>query len=153
MKLVETSIEQVGPGRFRLTAILEEGIAASSIEATRSESKVGLGGGPAMVPAVPDRIVHALIQAPDYSLTVAEIQEIVGGNKGTVNRQAWTLANNAPDLQIRLRGWVFSPERGRYSLTAEAIRFLTGGVPERWPANNCRIEFTDPAATCAQQRN
>lgn len=43
-----------------------------------------------------------------------------GGNPRTVNRQAWTLSTNAPDLQIRLRGWVVSPERGHYALSPAA---------------------------------
>jgi hypothetical protein len=43
-----------------------------------------------------------------------------GGSPRTVNRQAWTLSKNALDLQIRLRGWVVSPERGHYALSPAA---------------------------------
>ena len=41
--------------------------------------------------------------------------EGVGGD-----RQAWTLAANAPDLQRRLRGWVVKADRGRYALSPRA---------------------------------
>jgi len=126
MKVVQNSIEKIGPQRYRLTTIIEGAITSLSSETTATATKVELGKGPAKVSTIPDRIVHALIQAPDHSLTLSEIQNVVGGNKGTVNRQAWTLANNAPDLQIRLRGWVFSPERGRYSLTSDALRVVRG---------------------------
>jgi hypothetical protein len=67
-------------------------------------------------------IVVTLIRVRDHTLELSKIQEIVGGNRNTVNRQTWTLASNAPDLQQRLRGWVFSPERGRYALTSTAIQ-------------------------------
>ena len=119
MSIIETSIEHAGNDQYRLTIVFElpkEGVA--------SKNQRQLGGGPALTGAVPDRIVHALIQAPEHTLSLAELHQIVDGNPGTISRQAWTLATNASDLQIRLRGWVHSPERGRYSLTPEAIRLL-----------------------------
>jgi len=119
MAVFETTIENVGAGRFRLTVEFE---LPNPPPDTGSGNQIG--GGPASTGAVPDRIVHALIQAPQHSLTLTELHQTVDGNPGTISRQAWTLATNAPDLQIRLRGWVFSPERGRYSLTPDAIRVL-----------------------------
>ena len=117
MRIVESSIEAMGDGRFRLILTLEPGE-----DKRGGVSGQAIGSGPFGNEAVPDRIVRALIDAPDHTLTLAELRRIVGGNPGTVSRQAWTLATNAPDLQIRLRGWVISPDRGRYSLTAQAIR-------------------------------
>lgn len=119
MRIVENSIEAIEGGRFRLILTLEPGKEDVSEVAEKS-----IGSGPSGNGAVPDKIVRALINAPDHTLTLAELHRIVGGNPGTVSRQAWTLATNAPDLQIRLRGWVFSPDRGMYSLTAPAIRKL-----------------------------
>jgi hypothetical protein len=117
MRIVESSIEAIEDGQYRLILTLGPG------EDERGEvSDSPIGSGPSGNRAVPDRIVRALIDAPDHTLTLADLHRIVGGNPGTVSRQAWTLATNAPDLQIRLRGWVFSPDRGRYSLTAPAIR-------------------------------
>jgi hypothetical protein len=119
MTIIEASVEDTGDGRFCLTVIFEVP------KGEASDSKITqIGGGPAPTGAVPDRIVRALIQAPEHTLSLAELHQLVEGNPGTISRQAWTLATNAPDLQIRLRGWVFSPERGRYSLTPEAIRVL-----------------------------
>lgn len=120
MIILESSIEDIGGGRFRLITTFE--IAEINEKSEVRENPIG--GGPTQTGAVPDRIVHALIRAAGHTLTLPELHQIVEGNPGTVSRQAWTLATNAPDLQIRLRGWVFSPERGRYSLTPEAIRFL-----------------------------
>ncbi len=121
MKVVGISVEDLGEDRFRLMVDLE---AEAPRIARKSESPIG--GGPAQTGTVPDRIVNALIQAVDHSLTLSELHQIVGGNPGTVSRQAWTLATNARDLQIRLRGWVYSPERGRYALTPEAVRAIQG---------------------------
>ncbi len=119
MRILESSVEDIGGGQFRLNLTFET--SEASAEGT---SENPIGGGPAQTGAVPDRIVHALIRAPGHTLTLTELHQIVEGNPGTVSRQAWTLATNAPDLQIRLRGWVFSPERGRYSLTPQALGVL-----------------------------
>ena len=88
-----------------------------------AETDPNLGAGPTGE-AVPDLIVRALIDnlpAPSMSLS-EESERAVGRHPGTINRQAWTLAANAPDLQHRLRGWVTNPERGRYALTPAARR-------------------------------
>lgn len=118
MDIIDSSFEDIGDGQFRLVLTFRADIGKSK------SSAIPLGSGPSETGAVPDRIVHALIQTPSHTLTLAEIHELVDGNPGTISRQAWTLATNAPDLQIRLRGWVFSPDRGRYSLTPEAIGTL-----------------------------
>jgi hypothetical protein len=120
VRIIESSFEDIGGGRFRLITTFE----TTEGDAKGRASGSPIGGGPAQTGAVPDRIVHALIRAPEHTLTLTELHQIVEGNPGTVSRQAWTLATNASDLQIRLRGWVFSPERGRYSLTPEAVRLL-----------------------------
>jgi hypothetical protein len=127
VRIVTSSIEPLEAGRYRLSLILEDDIPRGlSSEVSLS----AIGSGPIQSGAIPDRIVHALIQAgPPYSLSLSQIQKVVGGNSGTVNRQARTLAKNAPDLQIRLRGWVFSPRRGEYSLTVAAIRHVEGDGP------------------------
>jgi hypothetical protein len=119
MTIIESSFEDLGNEQFRLTIKFE----LPKPQAT-GETTGEIGGGPAQTGAVPDRIVHALIRAPGHTLTLTELHKTVEGNPGTISRQAWTLATNAHDLQIRLRGWVFSPERGRYSLTPEAVRVL-----------------------------
>jgi len=119
MVVIDTSIEGAGNDRYRLTIVFELPEKKLTDEITNR-----IGGGPAPTGAVPDRIVHALIEAPEHTLTLTELHQVVEGNPGTISRQAWTLATNAPDLQIRLRGWVYSPERGRYSLTPEAARVL-----------------------------
>jgi hypothetical protein len=115
VRVVESKVEHLDAGRFRITTILEED--ASSVPAEAATSEIGEGP---TGDAVPDKIVRALIQHGPGSLAVAEIQREVGGNPRTVNRQAWTLSTNAPDLQIRLRGWVVSPERGHYALSPAA---------------------------------
>ncbi len=115
MKILETRVEPDGPGRI---------VVITRIELEESaETADEIGEGPTGE-AVPDRIVRALIDNLPLSLSLGEIQQAVGGNPGTVNRQAWTLANNASDLQLRLRGWVMHVERGRYALTPEAKRRL-----------------------------
>jgi hypothetical protein len=116
MRITESSVTDLGNGHFQVNFQLD----ANELNVTGIE----IGSGPAPTGAVPDRIVHALIHAPEHTLSLSELHEIVDGNPGTISRQAWTLATNASDLQIRLRGWVRSPERGRYSLTPEAIKHL-----------------------------
>ena len=115
VRVIESKVEHLEAGRLRITTILEEDPSTVKRETTVSE----IGEGPTGH-AVPDKIVRALIKHGPRSLAVAEIQREVGGNPRTVNRQAWTLSTNAPDLQIRLRGWVVSPERGRYVLSPAA---------------------------------
>lgn len=122
MRVIETTYQPIGEGRSQLIVTFEE-----EHENLVDPSIPAIGGGPIQSRAIPDEIVHELITAgPPYSLTLSEIHHLIGGNPRTVNRQAWTLATNAPDLQIRLRGWVYSPERGRYALTPEAIRRIEG---------------------------
>jgi hypothetical protein len=115
MRVVETKVEPLETGRFRITTIVEEEPPLTG----RKSSVPRIGDGPTGE-AVPDKIVKALIKHRPRTLAVAEIQRELGGNPGTVNRQAWTLATNAPDLQIRLKGWVVSPERGHYALSPAA---------------------------------
>jgi hypothetical protein len=120
MQILESRVEPAGPGLIRVVTLID----TNEAEPGCGEADPNLGEGPTGS-AIPDFIVRVLIEnlsAPSMSL--AEIQRVVGGNPGTVNRQAWTLATNAPDLQLRLRGWVTSPERGRYALTAAARRRL-----------------------------
>lgn len=123
MRVVDVSIEPIGASKFNIALIIEDdGRTEQAIPAEQSGSDTEIGSGPAAARAIPDQIVVALIRARDHTLELSKIQEIVGGNRNTVNRQAWTLASNAPDLQKRLRGWVLSPERGRYALTSTAIQ-------------------------------
>jgi hypothetical protein len=118
MRVLESRVEPAGPGRIRVVTTL-----ALGDEEHGDGIGDGLGDGPTGE-AVPDRIVLALIANDAASMSVSKIQRLVGGNPATVNRQCWTLANNAPDLQHRLRGWVVSLERGRYALSAAALRRL-----------------------------
>jgi hypothetical protein len=123
MRIVSTTIEALEFGRFRMISILE--VDPPNVTRSGNSSQHPIGSGPIESGAIPDRIVHALIQAgPPYSMNLSDIQSVLGGNPRTVNRQAWTLASNAPDLQIRLRGWVFSPVRGKYALSEAAIRHV-----------------------------
>jgi len=117
MRILESRVEPAGPGQIRVITTL------GLNDDPRDGPSDGLGDGPSGA-AVPDRIVLALIANDAASMSVSEIQANVGGNPATVNRQCWTLANNAPDLQHRLRGWVVSFERGRYALSAAALRRL-----------------------------
>jgi hypothetical protein len=76
--------------------------------------------------------VRALIAGtPTHSLTADQLKRRLGGNPDTVNRQAWMLAANAPDLQHRLRGWVVSPERGVYALSEAARKAIKKGGRSR----------------------
>jgi len=118
MRVLETSVEPITATTVRVTSVID----ISATEPAGDEgSATAFGDGPTG-DAVPDRIVRFLIERAPEDQSVAEIQRAVGGNPGTVNRQAWTLATNAPDLQIRLRGWVRTPGRGLYGLTPAALR-------------------------------
>jgi len=121
VRVIETEVEVIAPSRIRVTTLIELG------DETEEQSVV-LGEGPTG-DAVPDRIVRSLIRESPTSMSLSEIQAEVGGNAATVSRQAWTLATNQPDLQIRLRGWVTSPERGRYVLT-ELARDCVAAEPD-----------------------
>ena len=116
MQVIESRVEAAGSGHIRVI---------TTIDITEhSEPEAGeMGAGPTG-DAIPDRIVLALIANHGASMSLAEIQRAVGGNPATVNRQAWTLAHDAPDLQHRLVGWVVNIERGRYALSAGALRRL-----------------------------
>jgi hypothetical protein len=119
MRIVDTAVEPVARNRIRVitTIDLEPG------DADLDPSGAALGEGPTG-DAIPDRIVRCLIDRGPGSVKLADIHGVVGGNPGTVNRQAWTLANNAPDLQHRLRGWVVKADRGRYALSPAARKKL-----------------------------
>jgi hypothetical protein len=119
MQIVETKVEPLDAGKFRISIIVEEDSGGASREAPMTRIGAGPTGN-----AVPDKIVRVLINNRPHSMTLAAIQREVGGNPGTVSRQAWTLATNQPDLQIRLRGWVISSERGRYELSGAARQLL-----------------------------
>ena len=116
MRVVDTTVEAVAPSQIRVVTIIDLSASGDRLEDDLGEGPTG--------DAVPDRIVRYLIDQGSSSVGLAEIQKAVGGNPATVNRQAWTLANNAPDLQRRLRGWVVSTDRGRYALSPQARREL-----------------------------
>ena len=82
MNIVDSSLEDIGDGQFRLivTFRANDGKVKSFL--------TPLGSGPSATGAVPDRIVNALIQTPSHSLTLAEIHNLVDGNPGTISRQS-----------------------------------------------------------------
>ena len=114
MRVLATTVESAGPGQLRVITTIDLDPGTKPIPKEEQ-----LGEGPTG-DAIPDKIVRCLVAHTPASVTLAEIQKDVGGNPATVNRQAWTLASNAPDLQRRLRGWVVSPERGLYALSPQA---------------------------------
>ena len=116
MRVIYTEIEQLDATTIRVTTTLD-------LAGEPSAAPSGLGEGPTG-DAIPDQIVRYLIDRAPEPVALADIQAELGGNPSTVNRQAWTLASNAPDLQIRLRGWVTSPNRGEYQLTLAALEQL-----------------------------
>lgn len=115
MYLIDCSTESLGGDRVRIVTTLDLSTGEGQVPAP------SLGEGPTG-DAIPDRIVKCLIDHAPDSVSLAEIRRYVGGNSATVGRQAWTLAENAPDLQHRLRGWVIKLERGQYALSLEAMR-------------------------------
>lgn len=115
MNIIETTVEDFGPGRIRVTSIID--LTTSMVESGSTTPE--LGEGPTG-DAVPDRIVRSLITRGPGSVSLGDIYSDVGGNHSTVNTQAHALATNKPDLQIRLRGWVVRTERGRYALSPAA---------------------------------
>ncbi|MHB8288686.1 MAG: hypothetical protein ACYDEY_05535 [Acidimicrobiales bacterium] len=128
MRIVDTRIEPAGDSRFVITTTV-------AIDDDPDQSGVAiappLGAGP-VGDAIPDLIVQALAARAPEPLSLGEIHQVVGGNPGTINRQAWTLARNAPDLQQQLREWVVSPSRGQYGLSPAAIAHLRNAAePER----------------------
>jgi len=152
-EVLETRIEDAGPGQLRVITTL--GIVADDGDAGGSgggpggetgggtgpgQGDDGLGEGPTR-DTVPDRIVLTLIAGGGTSMAAADIKMKVGGNPGTVNRQCWTLAGNEPDTPHRLRGWVVTPERGRYALSAAARRRLEDPqVRVQWMERGRRYE-------------
>ena len=124
-EVLESRIEEAGPGQLRLITTLAVVAEEESVDGVRGPGSAddGLGDGPTR-DTVPDRVVLALIACGGTSQAAAEIKSKVGGNPATVNRQCWTLAGNQPDTPHRLRGWVVSPEHGRYALSAAARRRL-----------------------------
>lgn len=116
MRVMSTEVEILDANRIRVTTVID----TSEPDSSKDRPGPNLGEGPTGN-AIPDQIVKFLIERGPGSVSISEIQDAVGGNPATVNRQAWTLANNAPDLQLRLRGWVVSDGRGRYALSIEAI--------------------------------
>jgi len=116
MRVMSTEVEILDTNRIRVTSVID----TSEPDSSNHRVAPNLGEGPTGN-AIPDQIVKFLIERGPGSVSISEIQNAVGGNPATVNRQAWTLANNAPDLQLRLRGWVVSDGRGRYALSIEAI--------------------------------
>ena len=118
-EVLDSRVEEAGPGRLRVVTTLA--VVAEAEQGTAHDD--GLGDGPNRE-TVPDRVVLALIAGGGTSMAAAEIKRKVGGNPATVNRQCWTLAANEADVPHRLRGWVVSPERGRYALSVPARRRL-----------------------------
>lgn len=123
MKIIASTVEPDGPGRIKVTTTIE----LSTALPEGAPPSVVIGDGPSG-DAIPDKIVRALIgEMPTHSLSADQLKRRLGGNPATVNRQAWTLAANAPDLQRRLRGWVVSPERGLYALSDAARAIIEQG--------------------------
>jgi hypothetical protein len=123
MQIIDTRVEPDGPGRIKVTTR----IALNDDPRSEGGDALDLGEGPTG-DAVPDKIVKELIrEAPGHTLSADQLKRRLGGHPGTVNRQAWTLANNAPDLQRRLRGWVVSPDRGLYALSPAALEVIKKG--------------------------
>ena len=125
-------VDEAGPGQLRLVTLL--GIVPEEQEGRRGPRPAddGLGEGPTRK-TVPDRITLALISAGGTSRAGFELKPRVGGNESTFYRQCRTIATNAPDTPKRLRGWVVSPEHGRYALSAAARRRLEDPeVREYW---------------------
>ena len=112
MEVRDTHVEHIGPTVIRVTLVVDLAGQAQSGQADIGEGPTG--------EAIPDKIVRYLIERDPEPATLRDIQREVGGNAGTVSRQAWTLATNAPDLQRRLRGWVRRVGRGLYQLTSAA---------------------------------
>ena len=135
-EVLESRVEHAGPGRLRVVTTLAT-VADPGLGLTPDD---GLGEGPTRE-TVPDRVVLALVAGGGTSMAAAEIKTKVGGNPATVNRQCWTLAANAPDVPHRLRGWVVSPEHGRYALSASARRRLEDpDVKAYWMARASRYQ-------------
>jgi hypothetical protein len=128
MRVVDTRVEAAGPGRFVIVTTVELGNRELAVDIGIDQPI--LGDGPSSERgAIPDLIVQALIERAPEPITLRELQdlfdaEVDGANRGTINRQAWTLATNAPDLQRRLRGWVVSVGHGRYALSDAALEHL-----------------------------
>ena len=116
MRVLSSEVEVIGKDRIRVVSVID----ISELDIGHTARELAIGKGP-IGTAIPDKIVKYLIERAPHSIPISEIQAAVGGNPATVNRQAWTLANNAPDLQLRLRGWVVGEGRGRYALSIEAI--------------------------------
>ncbi len=112
MEIRDTHVEHIGPTAIRVTLVVD--LAGQS-----QPGHADIGEGPTGR-AVPDKIVKYLIERDPEPATLRDIQRAIGGNAGTASRQAWTLATNAPDLQLRLRGWVRRVDRGIYQLTPAA---------------------------------
>ena len=112
MEVTDAYAEHIGPTAIRVTLVVD---LAGQSQTSHSD----IGEGPTGR-AVPDKIVKYLIERDPEPATLRDIQREVGGNAGTASRQAWTLATNAPDLQLRLRGWVRRVDRGLYQLTPAA---------------------------------
>jgi len=112
MEVTDAHAEHIGPTTIRVTLLVD-----LTGQSQRGHSDIGEGP---TGRAVPDKIVKYLIERDPEPATLRDIQHAIGGNAGTASRQAWTLATNAPDLQLRLRGWVRRVDRGLYQLTPAA---------------------------------
>jgi hypothetical protein len=156
MRIVETKIEAAASGRFLIMTTVE--IDDKAMQETSDASP--LGAGPTGE-AIPDLIVRALIDRAPESMTLNELhtlfdQEVESANRGTINRQAWTLATNAPDLQHRLRGWVVSAGHGRYRLSNAALEQLAAPVttrPDRGDDSVAMQELADGVAFWRTRRS
>lgn len=132
MRILETKVNSTEKGCFEITIIIEAEVSEYSRSLEEPLCLPEGAFGPIDSRAIPDEIVRELIQVgPPYSLSLPELHRRLNKNPATINRQAWTLATNQPDLQIRLRGWVHSPKRGRYALTCAAIRNIEGRMDQR----------------------
>jgi hypothetical protein len=117
MRVIDTTVEVAGPDRLRVVTLIDT--------APDGGGDLGaIGEGPTGS-AVPDAIVRALVRAHPSSVSLKDLHHQLGYPTATINRQAWTLATNAPDLQRRLQGWVTRAGRGRYTLTPAAVARLS----------------------------
>jgi hypothetical protein len=114
VRIVSSTVEEVGGGLVRVTTVLEPGTE------TQAPDRFGeLGSGPNR-DAIPDRVVRFLMYCGAEGAQLSEIQRAIGGNPATANRQVWSLGNDSADTAKRLRGWVEARGEGRYALTEAA---------------------------------
>jgi hypothetical protein len=118
MEVLDTRIEEAGPGMIRIITLVDTTTRPTDESVAMDD---GLGEGPTH-DAVTDHIVKALIEALPKSLSGAEVIRRTGDHPGTTYRQLRVLGTNSPECPHRLRGWVQIVGHGRYGLTPVARR-------------------------------